>query len=303
MTKLPTAGVVIGRFQVPTLHAGHLALLSTVDHRHEKMIVMIGDRKTPATATNPLSYEIRTGMIRELFPNAIFVRLFDCKSDIEWSDKVDEFIRLYSPDGATLYSGRFGFIPHYFGNYPTEELTFGYDDVEATRVRDNLAHTYINTDQFRSGVIHAYQTLTHRTYNTVDVALWRDLPKLQIALGRRINEDEWRLAGGFREPDELLIDTARRELQEEMGIDLEAPPEYVKEYLINDWRIRGAKGVSHSTTLFLARYFAGRVHGGDDLAIAQWYDVDYVLDNLDTLVVTLHRPLVVDAINLIKTKI
>ena len=59
MTKTATdyrsdVGVVIGRFQVDELHAGHVELLNTVQAKHPNMLVLLGSKPSPPDADYPL---------------------------------------------------------------------------------------------------------------------------------------------------------------------------------------------------------------------------------------------------------
>ena len=53
LSKAYDIGVVVGRFQVPYLHQGHLDLLETVQSRHKKVIIFLGMTSTLTTRNNP----------------------------------------------------------------------------------------------------------------------------------------------------------------------------------------------------------------------------------------------------------
>src|SRR5690242_16393756 len=108
-----TTGVIIGRFQVDEIHAGHLNLLRTVLEKHTNVLVLLGCRKTRANRDNPLNFQMREQMLREICPSAIIMPVFDCQTDELWSRQVDDLIRTAFPGPAILYGGRNSFIPHY----------------------------------------------------------------------------------------------------------------------------------------------------------------------------------------------
>ena len=52
------AGVVIGRFQVPSLHAGHINLLEVASN-HQRLIVLVGCHPFGQSKNHPLDYAAR----------------------------------------------------------------------------------------------------------------------------------------------------------------------------------------------------------------------------------------------------
>ena len=100
-------GVVIGRFQVDEIHAGHLNLLRTVQEKHVNVLILLGCRKTRANRDNPLNYQMREQMLREICPNAIIMPVFDCQTDELWSRQVDDLIRTAFPGPAAKVRATF----------------------------------------------------------------------------------------------------------------------------------------------------------------------------------------------------
>lgn len=294
--KFPSLGVVIGRFQVDALHRGHLELLKAVNSRHERMLVLIGDRISPATATNPLPYAFRERMVRDAFPNAVVLPLLDCPSNEEWSERVDAAVKVVAANGdVVLYSGRDGFLPCYSGRYKTEQLDFGVDALTATQVREDIVRFPSHNSEFRAGMIYALNTLHHRTFHTVDIAMLRwSRDVLEVLLAQKPNETRWQFPGGFVDAGETFAKAARREMMEETGLTCEHRMEFVRDYFIDDWRVRRQKGVDHKTVLMRTWYGWGRPTAGDDVAKVEWFDLYYVVKNLEELIVPHHRELVED---------
>jgi len=66
-------GVIVGRFQVNNLHAGHLELLRQVADKHDRVIVFIGVARTMPTRRNALDFETRKKMIQAEYPDFIIL--------------------------------------------------------------------------------------------------------------------------------------------------------------------------------------------------------------------------------------
>ena len=48
-------GIIVGRFQVSSLHPGHVDLIDSVRFRHNKVIIVLGSSPLKATKNNPSS--------------------------------------------------------------------------------------------------------------------------------------------------------------------------------------------------------------------------------------------------------
>ena len=288
-------GVVIGRFQVPDLHDGHLELIDSVVNKHKKVLMFICS--TPGvlvTRKNPLDYFTRMTMLQEEYPDMIFLPLNDMPSDHDWSKVVDIKIReTFSNDpSVVLYGSRDAFIPHYHGSYPTVELAESFD-ISGTDVRKIASNEVRRHSEFRRGVVYAAHNKHPAVFPTVDIAVIRyDAVKAKIALGRKPNDlpNVWRLPGGFIDPgkDQTLEAAAIRELHEEMGVSLNVDElQYVGSRHVDDWRYRNELD-QIVTTVFLTKYLWGPLTAGDDLSEAKWFDLD---DFKMDILVEGHQPL------------
>lgn len=146
-------GVIVARFQVPELHVGHIHLIEEVKHRADKTIIVLGCTEKP-DYKNPLSFEIRREMIRDLFPDATILKIYDQANDANWSRVLDIILTPYKE--VMLYGSRDSFKKCYTGSLPytsIEELP-GYS---GTKVREEIK--YLNNREFRQGIIHAFQTI------------------------------------------------------------------------------------------------------------------------------------------------
>lgn len=143
-------GVIIGRFQVPDLHAGHMHLIKEVQKECDKVIILLG---VPVLRDerNPLSFTIRKQMLQREFPDLQIYPLMDRESDEEWSNKID---RLFSGDDdeVILYGSRDCFKGSYTGKLPFKEVS-ELEGYSGTEVRKKLEH--VNNSDFRKGIIFA----------------------------------------------------------------------------------------------------------------------------------------------------
>lgn len=157
-----SVGVIVGRFQVPELHVGHLRLVNYVNDRHSKLVIVLGvPSKYGCTKKYPLSFELRRQMILNHFPSAVVLSVKDVPSDEDWSESLDVCIgdNVDPNYRVKLYGARDSFIKCYSGKYETEELLSGDEVISGTAVREECGLKEINSSEFRSGVIWAMQNL------------------------------------------------------------------------------------------------------------------------------------------------
>jgi len=104
-----TVGYTIGRFN--PLQNGHLAMLAQVRDENDHMVVLVGSAAESRTHKNPLSFEERKSVLRQLFPKAVVLPLPDMPSDEDWVRMMEstvlmgiDSLRLEGPVQARLYS-------------------------------------------------------------------------------------------------------------------------------------------------------------------------------------------------------
>ena len=155
--KLRSLGVVVGRFQIPELHDGHLHLLDTVAKQHRQMLILLGCSLGPIDLRDPYNFEVRMLMLRGRYPAAHVLPLLDSAevdevaSNRDWSDRLDAAVRVVAPTGqAVLYGSRDSFIPKYHGQFVCEELP-EVPNVSATQVRNSLSDEALDSPEYRKG--------------------------------------------------------------------------------------------------------------------------------------------------------
>lgn len=287
-TEQYDVGVIIGRFQVHELHDAHIDLIQTVCDKHEKVIVFLGLSPLMVTRENPLDFESRKQMILEQFPDVNVLYVKDQHDDDVWSKKLDEQIEdLVSPQQTVvLYGGRDSFIPHYSGRYSTAELV---PDAyfSGTEIRKSISRKVKASADFRAGVVWAAHSQFPTAYPCVDVAVL-DEQTDRLLLARKQHEKEYRLIGGFADPNSPNFEAdARREVAEEAGIEI-SDPKYLGSFRVDDWRYRREVD-SIKTLLFVATYTFGRPSPNDDVVEVKWFNIDTL--NLNQIVPN-HRQMV-----------
>jgi len=118
MTKI---GVIVGRFQVPELHAGHKAIIREVARKSDKVAIVIGNNPLPTSANNPLPVESRMNMVKEYLESINYygdtiTSLDDHPDDSVWSQNLDDKIldsMFIHDEQVTLYHSRDSFAQYY----------------------------------------------------------------------------------------------------------------------------------------------------------------------------------------------
>ncbi len=265
-----TTGVIIARFQTPYLHEGHRNLLEQVSAKHSKLIVLLGVSPIKGSRKNPYDYYTREKMIKKDFPGAIVLPVSDHPSDATWSESLDNLLKSVFPnEHFCLYGSRDSFIPYYTGKLPTVELP-EHGDHNATELRKQYADKVFDSKDFRAGILYAYYNQYTKVYPTVDVAVFRN-DRTEILLGKKSNNNKWRLIGGFADPeDESFEQAAKRELAEECGIMEVGEMTYETSAKINDWRYRN-EADKIITSLYSCDHIFGTPAAQDDIADLQWF--------------------------------
>lgn len=292
MENVSLWGVIVGRFQTPYIHQGHLDLIKAVSDKHPNVLVLIGIRPTLMSNVHPLSYAMREAMLRHAVgTDLVIAPLGDNRDDVEWSRNLDHTIRMITGNqSATLYTGRDGFKPHYTENLNVVELDLPHPDINSTDIRAKVnAKDYERTTsitQFRAGIVYAMNALPKLSFMTVDMAVLG--PDNDVLLVRKPNEKALRFPGGMFDPgdDESFEYTASRELYEETKLDV-VDWEYIGNTPVQDWRSDGIDQQNWHTMFFCGPVLEGQsACPSDDLAGGEvrWVSLDEQLYGSNALV-------------------
>ena len=234
--KKPGVGVVVGRFQVPSLSQGHIDLLRVAE-MHQAFCVIVGVAPFPSPV-NPLSFDSRRAMIQQRFPSATIVMKRDESDDDTWSHHLDLDLKaLYPSLDITLYGGRDSFVRYYSGRLRTVVIPdWSWNTPSGTEIRASVSE--VDSDAYRSGVIAGMPR--PRVFPVVDMAGLCDNDSA-VLLVKRSHEQAWRFPGGFVDPgDASYVTAAQREFFEETGVGLICPRLLIEDGVrIDDWRFRG----------------------------------------------------------------
>jgi bifunctional NMN adenylyltransferase/nudix hydrolase len=263
-------GVIIARFQTPYLHPGHLAIIESVQAKHKKVVIVLGVSPVLGSKRNPLDFHTREKMIRKVCPDVVVLPLPDHPLDTAWSANLDSLLMNTFPGASfKLYGSRDSFIKYYTGKCSVDELPV-HGEFSATELRNAVKEQTMDAVEFRSGVIYAYANTYPKVYPTVDVAVFRDSKK-EILLGKKENDQKWRLIGGFTDPtDDGFESAALRELREEAGNIEVTPMHYEGSFRVDDWRYRKETD-KIITTLFSTDFISGEPNASDDIVEVKWF--------------------------------
>lgn len=290
----PSYGVIVGRFQVPDLHDGHMELFRQVRARHNGVLVFVGCHPAGMTKDHPLDFPTRKAMIQAKFPEFTVLPLMDTRDDASWSNQLDASISsaISGPADVTLYGGRDSFVPHYLGAHKPVELALPVETqkISGTMLREQFSNTVIESAGFRAGMIYAAAHLWPVVLACVDIAIFTTDYK-QVLLGRKTNDPvgKYRLVGGHAEKSTPTYEAdAKKEVYEETTLDTHNM-EYIGSAIIPDWRYNTSDRAV-KTSFFATTVTSQGAVAKDDLAGGEvrWFKTDRLeaSDIVDT-----HQPL------------
>jgi bifunctional NMN adenylyltransferase/nudix hydrolase len=294
-------GVVICRFQTPSLTEGHKTLVDYAQENSDQLIVILGIAPTMVATDNPLTYDMRKDMVENAYPHAIVLGVKDIPDDLLWSNELDKVLLPYDSENITIYGGRDSFIPYYVGKYETFNIgKTPFDHINATDFRNRLKD-YKNFHSvaedmlmpfllkgvdkevldfaFRCGVIWSSQNRYPVAFATVDIGVVRvNKGVAEILLGRKPKQNVWVLMGGFVDKeDSNYLCAAKRELGEEIKGIKTTELKFIDSFKIDDWRYR-KNADCIITNLHICKWVEGEPQGADDLEEAKFFTFEQAVD-------------------------
>lgn len=292
-----TLGVVIGRFQTPTLTPGHQQLIQSAIAQSDELLVLIGSAQTQNTKRNPLPADYRIdrmrGFIAGCGQKAVLVMgVDDHPDDRVWLARVHEVIGHIQEwtkcEHYSIFVSEDSGAEKFF-NPSTVQKVFAHPSGHAADVRQMIGKKDSGewSETFAQGVVWATQNRYPQVFPTVDVALIRPEDK-KLLLGKKSGEPLWRFPGGFVDPkDDSFLSAAKRELKEEVGLVETSDWKQLGSLKIQDSRIKNETDQSIITTVFACYYVFGPVIASDDLQQVQW--ADWTIDPMELM--PEHRPI------------
>lgn len=282
--------VVVGRFQNYFLHQGHLDFFNEVGNsKYDNLVIVICSPVFERTKKNPLDFEMRKAMLKHRYKSATILHLRDCRSDHEWSDKLDIILESTGFKDMILFCSRDSFQKNYFGKNRVHVIPEKSSDNSAFWRNKVKSFTLTNHSQdFLLGAVYTTQNQYPRSSITCDIIAFKKFPPIKpsnqllgfdIVLGKKKNCDKWCLPGGFVDLGHNLEQTARKELKEETNLgDADYPLYYIGSFNIKDWRL--TEGESIVTALFACQitHSSADLKAGDDLDEVKWvslYNFDF----------------------------
>jgi hypothetical protein len=127
MEKAKKLGVLVGKFQVPQLHKGHIYVINKVIEVNHQTIIMVGTGES--LVKYPLPFEcVKDIILNEwrIFGRTSVIPLYDTACNESWSKSLDDTLGALHGESAdiTLYGGRDSFITNnqYTGKYKCQVI-------------------------------------------------------------------------------------------------------------------------------------------------------------------------------------
>jgi ADP-ribose pyrophosphatase YjhB (NUDIX family) len=155
-------------------------------------------------------------------------------SDVDWSNQIDSIIKSLGFEKAIIFGGKDNSICGYYSGKHEINIMISKNDKNATDLRRSVKVK--PSQDFREGIIYHTQKRYAIVYSTVDIVIINN--NNEFLVGKK--GDKFAFIGGFVDPqDKTLVDSAKRELLEESGIDIDL--KYKESIKINDYRYNKSK--------------------------------------------------------------
>lgn len=238
-------GVIVGRFQMYELTAGHRHLINRVIEESDELIIYIGygTVRSPSNVFKPeiIETHIHHYMHELGFEDYTIAHLHDQKDNQTWINILDKDIeaKLHGLDReVTMYGSRDSFLTV----YNSDMYTHKYSCVElpdlkmisASELRADIKP--MDNQSFKKGMIYAVQTEFPAHYAVVDAII---TDGKYVLLGKK--KSGWYLPGGFADAEDFDLEAAvLREVREETKLARKIA-KYFMSHQCKDWRYRKAR--------------------------------------------------------------
>jgi bifunctional NMN adenylyltransferase/nudix hydrolase len=126
--------VIIGRFQCPSLHEGHIHLINKAREETGNVVILVGC-SVEDNIRSPYPFSTVRNNIYSVFPDVKVMPLMDSMTDKAWSRDVDSILDYLNE--PILYGSRDSFIDKYSGKYQYKHVE-EIPGVSATAIRNKL---------------------------------------------------------------------------------------------------------------------------------------------------------------------
>lgn len=235
--------VIIGRFQTPIFHHGYEKLFSEARKVSENILILVGtspitDKKNPynycAVSDFLSSKAPHIGTPKKIYKHKA---LYDHPNDDIWFESLLQSLEGYPMYEPVFIVGETSGALRVLKEKKCKVVIVPNDySVCSTDIRENAE--YINSDEFRKGMLYQEMRKFDTVYSTVDV-----IPVLadkSILLGKKRTDDKYRFIGGFVAPGDVTLEvTLRRELKEETGLYVTSEKIVsIGSCRVDDWRYK-----------------------------------------------------------------
>jgi bifunctional NMN adenylyltransferase/nudix hydrolase len=273
-----TVGGIIGRFQVPQLHAAHKELIETVLSKHKRVILCLGISHMPCIGNTPLNFEIRKQMILKDFPDITVIPLPDYPEDAAWSRNVDyTLFNLLSSTKIILYGGRDSFIPKYSGIFKTCELKLNSsNELSGKQSRTNIPIR--DMVAFREGICWAVNQQLPIIYPVLYAIILNEENKI-LMIKPYINT-KYNIPSFFTVEEQFITLSYEQMLNDNIQctFDLEISATiYIGSTRINQYKY-GNEEVSNMSLLFICKKIFGNIQiRTPQIEKCEWFTLDEIM--------------------------